>query len=166
MQIVYAITCGLDGPTKIGRAGNLKRRLEALQNGSWQDLRVGYFGAFYRKTDRGAALGLGECFATSSPAARALEKATHKTLKSMDLWIRGEWFDINAKDAGLVVEKVARQVGLTPMVGDEFRKYIDLYGPSADGNKSAYRELRAFVSSLEFGENQMRQFLTEFKDAA
>lgn len=166
MQIIYAITCDLDGPTKIGIASNLKKRLEILQNGSWQRLRVGYSGAFYKPTARGAALGLGECFASSGPAAKALEAAAHQKLKSLGLHIRGEWFDIDAKDAGLLIEKMADHLRLRPMVDDDFKKYIQIYGPTANGNRSRYRELGAFLSSLEYGDQAMRHFLTEYKEAA
>lgn len=166
MQIVYAITCYIEGPTKIGIASSLQRRLEGLQNGSWQSLRVGYAGAFYKPTARGAALGLGECFASSGPAARALEVASHQKLKALGLHIRGEWFDIDAKDAGLLIEKMADHLGLRPMVDDDFKKYIQLYGPTANGNRSQYRELKALLSSLEYGDQEMRRFLTDYKEAA
>lgn len=165
--MVYAITCGCDGPTKIGRTATLRLRLDSLQVGSWQELRIGYVGAFYAKPyERRYAHGMGECFETSARAAQVIEKRSHYAMKDMGLHIRGEWFDISAVDAGLVVEKIAAQNGMVPMVGDEFLNYINLYGLDGRSNRAKRQEVMDLVRSLEFGIPEMERFLREYKDAA
>lgn len=161
---MYAVSPTPRGPTKIGVAANLKARVSAIQTGCYDKVHVGYFGAFYAPSRYGAKLGAGEAFATCEAVAHLLEQAAHSRLKKEEKHRRGEWFDIGPVEAGLMVEKIAREVGLKPMISNEFWAYLSVYGPTASGNKIRGSELRNFVKSLEYGAAAVEEYKSFVKE--
>ena len=87
-EFVYIITSTENkGVSKIGRSRDPKKRLKNLQTGSPYKLHIQYtYGLLTRKS----------CL--------ALERRVHKLLKADHL--SGEWFNVEAKDAELVINEI------------------------------------------------------------
>lgn len=114
-QGLYVITTEDQWPSKIGITDNMAQRLDHLQVGSWLHLSVVAFWFPYTsiKMDE---LNLDKRLRvnrmnTARLASQVMERAVHRKLKEFDLHVRGEWFDITAKEAIEVVLKVAKTDG-------------------------------------------------------
>jgi hypothetical protein len=88
---LYFIQQGGDGPIKIGRATNVRRRLSELRDGSPDEL-------YLIAAIRGGA---------------DLERDVHAALR--DYWIRGEWFEADA-----VLTYLAAELGFRYEVLEEY----------------------------------------------
>ncbi len=90
MAFVYIIQAGLEGPYKIGMTSNVDTRIQDLQVGNHEELRIV------------AAIDF-----QSRERAQWTEKTLHKIYSRA--WIRGEWFrptiELKRADAYLKIDK-------------------------------------------------------------
>lgn len=81
---VYVVGPITGFPCKVGVAGNLKKRVDTLQTGHWEELSIHH-----------------AVMVRSKSLAFKVEKLAMNRLK--DHRIRGEWFNVFAKDAAKVL---------------------------------------------------------------
>lgn len=111
-QVVYVIGSA-DCPVKIGIATSLKGRLKQLQTGNPEELRCHHFVRV--PVDR----------------AIAVEAAAHRHFK--DRHRRGEWFDVDWREAAELLEQLALIENACAYKGDILDTLRNEYGMSADG---------------------------------
>lgn len=145
-----------DFPVKIGITNDLGSRLCSLQSGCWHALkmRAAFFALKPRRAE-GEWLSASECKANCADTnatvsgARAFEAACHRTLKSLDVHMRGEWFAITVTEAIEVIAKVAKNESMVAVPVHEVIKW-DNASISRPDDRKAYQRLMA--SAIEAAE--------------
>lgn len=93
---------------KVGVSSDVNQRMEALKTSNWEKFRLADF-VFPLKAK--ASTGQSDDYNALRTSSFSLERLVHEKLKELDLHIRGEFFEITAKDASAVIRKVADQNG-------------------------------------------------------
>lgn len=107
--VVYFAGASVDGPIKIGVSTCLPQRIEDLQTGSWEPLKIfGVRGAI-RINSTNSKDGRLRSYSTG---AYGLERAMHDKLRELGFGLMGEWFDVSAEEAITVAQKCGAQRGL------------------------------------------------------
>lgn len=104
---VYVITSEDDWPCKVGVTLEPKTRLSAVQIGNWHRLKLHSFRFAFASESAIRR----ERFDAVSSGAYELELAVKRKLSELDLSLRGEWFDVTAKEVDQVIAKVADSAG-------------------------------------------------------
>jgi len=125
IALVYVIGTHQDGPVKIGLTSQIVSRVLTLQIGNPDRLKI--FGARFASKVRNDTIRTPSLRACFRFGAEALERLVHAQLDEFDLRLIGEWFDISAKEALQVIEKVSQKEGIR-CVGLEHLAGADISG--------------------------------------
>lgn len=136
LALVYVVGWDEEGPVKIGRTTALPMRLLALQTGCPYALKV-FCTRFVAGRPTDTRSSMRHCLNSGSVS---LEKRAHSTLRGFDLQLTGEWFDISARDAIAVLDKVTINNGLRAVGATELSA-VDLRGRADDAMLKAYLKL-------------------------
>lgn len=123
IPLVYIIGPDEHGPVKIGLTSRLAIRAVELQVANYECLRI--FGVrFAAGSPSVNRFSVKDCFRIG---AEQIERKAHDKLKELDCHIRGEWFDVSARDALAVIDKVSKTDG-PKAIGLEGLLGVDLSG--------------------------------------
>lgn len=102
--MIYAIAPDRDGPSKIGVTTDIMSRVRSLQTGCWLPLKVYDFRLSLPKNMGSMKFNLQHL---AHQGATMAEKDAHSALRSCELGLTGEWFDVTPEEAMQVIDKCA-----------------------------------------------------------